>query len=190
MPLARHAFAEKCLIYIPARDCGSSGHGRWTSWANSDAVWDGPPCMRSKYALSKAYSEYHTFFCEQLQVPLCPDNILLQEIQFLHGQFHDAPLDEDAHVHAHDILCDLESTFSAAQEWTEAWTPAWLQQLRWLPFIPAHTTASEIRLKSILDSVYLPDLASLLAKLFIRLQHYTCQGSQLLLSFPAPLRRS
>lgn len=123
--------------------------------------------MQSRFSLNEAYPDLQRFFCDQLNIPPCPEDIFLQELQIVHTTYADRSLDTAAQIRVHQILFDLGAALrTMSQEWTTTWSPAWLNGLKWLPFVPTELPSGAVVLKSLQDDIYLPDLTGHLARLF------------------------
>lgn len=163
--ISRKAFKEKNLVYVPAVS-GSRACGKWRSLNSSAIVWEGPPSMRTRFALKNAYPGLQVFFCDQLKLPPCPGDVLLQELQAVRKTTTSA-LDAETQVYVHQVLCDLDITLrTSGKDWAHASPPGWIKVLKSLPFIPTKMPSGDVILKSLQDEVFLPDLKGDLANHF------------------------
>ena len=162
------AFAQHALIYVPP-EVGRAGSstGSWRSLSEAVVVWDGPPSMRTRFSLQSVYGDLREFFCEQVRIPDCPDDVLLQELRHVSDTIGNKRLEEADHVRVYQVLRDIDSELAKNTTLVDlmaraASTPEF-QRLRFIPF---RTVRGELRLGRLVDTLYIPDQRGDFANMF------------------------
>ena len=120
--------------------------------------------MRSMFALKKIYEPFYKFLCHNVQLPPCPEDILIREIRSLVATYRNKPLDPAAHAHIHAILADLCLMMDKSDD--DAPPSRWTSQLAALAFLPVQMPNGEINLMAASEGCYVPDIAGELADVF------------------------
>lgn len=147
------------MLYIPCTK--SFPTARWVK-LDSDVFWDGPPSVSAKIILKLAYPGLSVFFSQQLQIPDTPPDVLLRELERISGLFPDRTIDEQSHVHIHNIFKDIVVALDRSPDTVRDWLP----KLQDVPFVPVENELGDIELKELQEGLYLPDHSYELAGFF------------------------